>query len=114
MMVIKEGNAHRLRTVPCLSFTQKEGKHFPSNTVVHISQMFARFNFLQEPLHVQKVKVKDPHPSWNVCQMCYKQAKLFLCSACKRARYCSRRCQTENWDDHKETCLKLRKKEKTK
>lgn len=51
-MVKKEGNAHRLRTVPCLSFTQKEGKHFPSNTVVHISLMFARFNFLQEPFHM--------------------------------------------------------------
>ena len=49
---MKEGNAHRLSVVPCLSFTQKEGKHFPSNTVVHISQMFARFNFLQESFHV--------------------------------------------------------------
>ena len=49
---MKEGNAHRLSIVPCLSFTQKEGKYFPCNTVVHIFQKFARFNFLEVSFHI--------------------------------------------------------------
>ncbi|KAI0330833.1 hypothetical protein GY45DRAFT_1345711 [Cubamyces sp. BRFM 1775] len=37
------------------------------------------------------------------CQLCYEDATL-VCSACKCARYCSEKCQKQDWKTHKKGC----------
>ena len=43
----------------------------------------------------------------EVCQNCGKGGKVALlqCSRCKKAKYCNRKCQKENWKVHKKNCL---------
>lgn len=38
--------------------------------------------------------------------------KLFKCSGCHIAKYCSRDCQTRNWRSHKEQCIKQRRRDR--
>ncbi len=33
------------------------------------------------------------------------RGQLLLCGKCKRARYCSRHCQSADWESHKPTCV---------
>ncbi|XP_037042416.1 uncharacterized protein LOC119078817 isoform X1 [Bradysia coprophila] len=41
----------------------------------------------------------------NECAVCYKESEL-LCQRC-RIPYCSRRCQAEDWPEHKATCIPM-------
>jgi hypothetical protein len=34
------------------------------------------------------------------------------CTGCGVAGYCSRTCQTEHWQEHKETCKRIQKEQK--
>ena len=40
----------------------------------------------------------------DACNVCGKKGKLFRCSKCKEARYCSREHQVEDWKTHKRVC----------
>jgi hypothetical protein len=43
----------------------------------------------------------------TACQKCGKHTRLFQCSVCKKARYCSRSCQKADWKPrHKAECHK--------
>jgi len=39
-----------------------------------------------------------------VCHTCMKAVDTLKCSRCRKAFYCSRECQLENWSDHKLVC----------
>ena len=43
----------------------------------------------------------------EVCQNCGKGGKVALlqCSRCKKAKYCDKKCQKENWKEHKKNCF---------
>ncbi len=58
----------------------------------------------------QGFKVKAPYPTWNICQLCYKNSTLFRCSACKTVKYCSKQCQIMDWSNHKDDCVKCAQK----
>ena len=32
-----------------------------------------------------------------------------MCTRCQEARYCSRQCQVDHWEQHKKACRRLRK-----
>ena len=42
----------------------------------------------------------------EVCQNCGKGGEIVLlqCTRCKKAKYCDRKCQKENWKEHKKNC----------
>lgn len=42
----------------------------------------------------------------NLCWTCEKRSKLKLCTGCYRLRYCSRKCQIDDYPEHKEDCKK--------
>ena len=44
----------------------------------------------------------------NMCQCCYRSNAAHVCNRCKRARYCSKECQTLDWKqyEHKLVCQK--------
>lgn len=41
----------------------------------------------------------------GVCNKCLKVARMKKCARCTSVYYCSRRCQTEDWVDHKKECM---------
>ena len=42
------------------------------------------------------------------CTFCSGVGKLFLCVRCKSVRYCSKKCQTSHWREHKLFCHGVR------
>ena len=40
----------------------------------------------------------------RICRNCSKTGK-YLCTGCRRVRYCDDKCQEEDWDKHKGYCL---------
>jgi len=58
----------------------------------------------------EKVKI-----CWN-CHSTEEEngGKLLKCESCRRARYCNSECQAEDWDRHKEFCLKMQKRREEK
>jgi len=49
---------------------------------------------------VLKKAIRKTKYCWN-CQ----NIGQYLCSGCRKARYCEEKCQWEDWDSHKEYCL---------
>lgn len=39
-----------------------------------------------------------------ICFSCYISTSSLVCSKCKKARYCSKSCQKEDWTMHKSEC----------
>ena len=54
------------------------------------------------------ILLNKPFPVMNFyCVKCKKRdVKLFKCSVCGIARYCSKSCQQEHWEYHKKECCK--------
>ena len=48
-------------------------------------------------------KIIIPKVSCNVCHV--ENSLMFLCTNCKDAIYCSKKCQRHHWDEHKKECL---------
>ena len=46
--------------------------------------------------------------SCNNCGKVEKGRKFKQCSSCKCVRYCSQKCQKEQWKDHKTLCQSIR------
>jgi hypothetical protein len=40
----------------------------------------------------------------NLCASCFRYAPPKTCTACHKAKYCSRKCQADNWSVHKTDC----------
>jgi len=38
------------------------------------------------------------------CRVCAKDDAAFMCSKCRKVRYCSAECQKLNWPTHKDSC----------
>jgi len=43
------------------------------------------------------------------CEKCQKEAEL-KCSKCRTAYYCDKKCQKEDWPEHKKNCCKPNEK----
>lgn len=71
-------------------------------------------NFIETGEHfdTEKDSVFGVHPiDVKICNYCKLsetelQSKLFVCSLCKKARYCNSKCQTQDWPQHKILCHK--------
>jgi len=66
----------------------------------------------------QKENGKEKSKS-KICWNCHidgdtEGIKLHKCSACKKARYCSRECQVEDWERHEKHCQQIREKKQNK
>ena len=62
------------------------------------------FDDFRQPLYEGKdVNLSD---DWY-CFTCSERGKLSKCSRCGVARYCSSKCQKENWSEHKSQCKEL-------
>lgn len=90
------------------SFMDSEwGKISPFVTRLALSPLFAVSyledignNFSTPPTTVSRLGEQSP-----ACQRCGNaKQELKLCSRCKRARYCSKACQNEDWKAHKVQC----------
>lgn len=47
---------------------------------------------------------------YTQCDHCSKtNCELKSCGGCRASRYCSKKCQSESWTDHKDLCKKIRK-----
>ena len=48
-----------------------------------------------------------------MCNESSSSTRLYQCSRCRdpATRYCSKACITEDWDDHKKTCLDVKEQE---
>ena len=44
----------------------------------------------------------------NSCSNCVAEGNFQKCSACKYVRYCSKKCQAEDWPSHKQLCKAIR------
>ena len=55
---------------------------------------------------VQNLKNERRQIVKEACQNCGKGGEIILlqCSRCKKAKYCHRKCQKENWKEHKKNC----------
>ena len=38
------------------------------------------------------------------------QVKLYKCGGCRKARYCSKQCIANDWEEHMNYCLKVQEK----
>ncbi|KAL4077707.1 hypothetical protein J3A83DRAFT_4475246 [Scleroderma citrinum] len=60
--------------------------------------------------YLEKVDIMDDseasaEPAWTGCRACGKEGgALFVCSRCKGAKYCSKKCQVQDWKEHKKDC----------
>ncbi|KAM7358882.1 zinc finger MYND-type containing 10 [Cochliomyia hominivorax] len=50
-------------------------------------------------------KSKNPDGKINKCENCFAEAEK-KCSNCKVVYYCSRKCQLDDWTEHKKKCIK--------
>ena len=55
----------------------------------------------------------------KICWNCHASVsepgvKLLMCSSCRKARYCDKECQVQDWGRHKEFCVIRKEKRKTK
>ena len=55
----------------------------------------------------------------KICWNCHSSGdedgvKLLKCEGCRRARYCDPECQAEDWDRHKEFCVKMQERRREK
>jgi MYND finger len=58
------------------------------------------------------LKEAKPFPKIGICCVCGKRntnVKLFKCSRCKIAEYCSKECQMADWKRHKTQCNRWKK-----
>ena len=55
---------------------------------------------------VTRATCSTPPTPPSYCQSCGKtELRLFRCSACRSATYCSKECQCKNWKEHKPVCI---------
>lgn len=40
----------------------------------------------------------------HMCHVCWENTGTMMCGRCRDVRYCSKQCQTEDWDSHKHLC----------
>jgi hypothetical protein len=48
---------------------------------------------------------RDRAAAAAIAEVAASRGQLLLCGKCKRARYCSRHCQSADWESHKPTCV---------
>ena len=53
------------------------------------------------PEELKKININK---IFKACIECKARAK-FICDGCKLIRYCSRDCQIENWEHHRNICF---------
>lgn len=62
---------------------------------------------IQEKQHQEKTEKEIQQTAKeNKCEICDTVSTL-LCSKCKNSHYCSKKCQTKDWKNHKEECKKI-------
>ena len=59
-------------------------------------------------------QVKQSNGNFTLCAGCNKQKGTKKCGGCKQTYYCSQKCQSNHWKDHKSQCKKIRKQNKLK
>ena len=56
-------------------------------------------------------RVREKKICWNRnCQA--SETKLLKCTGCRRAQYCDKECQTEDWGRHMDYCVKKQKRKR--
>ena len=53
-------------------------------------------------------EVEQDIESPNSCSNCLAEGNFQKCSACRYVRYCSKKCQAEDWPSHKQLCKAIR------
>lgn len=46
----------------------------------------------------------------DLCSECNLTEAKYQCSGCHKVKYCSQKCQINNWNNHKSSCKQHRKK----
>ncbi|KAL5005210.1 hypothetical protein ScPMuIL_018666 [Solemya velum] len=52
----------------------------------------------------KKNSMPDEKQCGDICHVCGRRSKLKDCSRCHRISYCSKNCQTRDWQNHRESC----------
>jgi uncharacterized paraquat-inducible protein A len=63
--------------------------------------------FIQSVLEFSDVLGAKSPESMKLCATCHKtepEVSLKMCARCKKVFYCCRKCQTEDWPNHRKTC----------
>ena len=93
------------------SSSSDEREEKVSSLSIDLSQNLKKM-FLSD---AEKEKPKKVSGKEKVCWNCHAteaddEIKLAKCAGCKKARYCGRECQQEDWERHREYCEKIRQK----
>eukprot|EP01083_Nonionella_stella_P103852 297052_1 len=91
------------------SYNERELQQFGFKgiTAYNMNQSMNEDAFLTSELTNIQTNEFNGDVKW--CYNCFAsdiECKLLNCSKCKSAKYCSIKCQSENWDYHKKTCSK--------
>lgn len=82
----------------------KWGRLSPFVTRLALSPLFA-VSYLEDIILGSNIFSPSPTIGRLVCSRCNSAGEeLKLCSRCKRARYCSKTCQNQDWKAHKSRC----------
>ena len=69
------------------------------NWDLHKKECFTRADRKERRLILKEIMVSP-------CVVCCTSSNSKRCDKCRNVRYCSKQCQTKDWDNHKNTCVK--------
>ncbi|CAF2973700.1 unnamed protein product [Rotaria sp. Silwood2] len=117
-LIIQDEN-HDCEHMVVYGFNEQQGEHLINNvftigTRMHIINPYLRIGsydlkpFIRVDDFSSIVFQNESERMVNMCRCCGQPNALHVCSRCKRARYCSKECQTIDWKsyDHKLICQK--------
>ena len=72
-----------------------------------------RLHVIEMRTHIDR---HDPHWLYNersatICTFCKTSKPKYLCAKCQWTRYCSKDCQTKDWNVHRSICMAAKKKQ---
>ncbi|KAF2496471.1 hypothetical protein BU16DRAFT_561284 [Lophium mytilinum] len=103
--------------VPPAYWSEFDGKHFMQDTPDGMMQIVRRKSYM-ETGEDDTVKPEDWKPTLyypkgsripDHCQTCGATGGLQVCTGCNAYKYCGRKCQREDWPNHKGPCQTVKK-----